>query len=555
MAALPTTCSIIHDLPSFVPMCSLAPAASVTVADIQTIAIAVQSELNAFLLTLSPYEQARLFGTAFQLVLHDASEADIRSVDFMGADGCLSNSAKNVELTAADSYVNTVIEPMWQKYCDKISRADFWVLFAKLALEKSDPTKVLQFNFQYGRKDATAGCNAGLNRLIDNQRDEDDLFNVFVEQMGLSSNDAMTLMGGRSVGFHESYQFSWDNTPDAFDNNYFQSLIDKAWISTYFPTDRSRNLWFDIAGVSGLNGVDVPYTTNGTWEEQVEVNVQMSAFPSILPTAVPTVAPSAAPSAVPTFVPTATQTVAPTVIPTVVPTQTPTTVPTFPPTKTPTAAPTVATTTLQAGWGQCGGQLWTGPTQCVANYECTVSSVWYSQCTPVVVVPGPGEQTAWGQCGGQGWTGPTKCVAGCNCVVSSQWYSQCYPTRRLQASSSAMPPVALTNLDVSIAYPISIQYSLYYKGYLTHLGDKCGMTMVSNNQKQGCINAGKEIAGWAEHAMDRVKLYAANNEAFLEYFAGAFERLTTVGYNIVGVVVQDGKFGDLTEVNVVSNNI
>ncbi|KAK7042480.1 4-O-methyl-glucuronoyl methylesterase, partial [Favolaschia claudopus] len=33
-------------------------------------------------------------------------------------------------------------------------------------------------------------------------------------------------------------------------------------------------------------------------------------------------------------------------------------------------------------YGQCGGQGWTGPTTCPANWACTVSNDWYSQCLP-----------------------------------------------------------------------------------------------------------------------------------------------------------------------------
>lgn len=35
------------------------------------------------------------------------------------------------------------------------------------------------------------------------------------------------------------------------------------------------------------------------------------------------------------------------------------------------------------------------------------------------------QQTKWGQCGGQGWTGPTQCVPPSTCQVQNQWYSQC----------------------------------------------------------------------------------------------------------------------------------
>lgn len=33
----------------------------------------------------------------------------------------------------------------------------------------------------------------------------------------------------------------------------------------------------------------------------------------------------------------------------------------------------------------------------------------------------------WNQCGGQGWTGATNCVPGTTCVAYSIWYSQCNP--------------------------------------------------------------------------------------------------------------------------------
>ncbi|TKW50987.1 Endoglucanase B [Colletotrichum tanaceti] len=35
------------------------------------------------------------------------------------------------------------------------------------------------------------------------------------------------------------------------------------------------------------------------------------------------------------------------------------------------------------------------------------------------------QQAPWGQCGGSGWTGPTTCVAGWQCVKAHEWYSQC----------------------------------------------------------------------------------------------------------------------------------
>lgn len=31
-------------------------------------------------------------------------------------------------------------------------------------------------------------------------------------------------------------------------------------------------------------------------------------------------------------------------------------------------------------WGQCGGNGWTGPTQCISPYTCQKLNDWYSQC-------------------------------------------------------------------------------------------------------------------------------------------------------------------------------
>ncbi|EAU83902.1 hypothetical protein CC1G_10307 [Coprinopsis cinerea okayama7 len=51
-----------------------------------------------------------------------------------------------------------------------------------------------------------------------------------------------------------------------------------------------------------------------------------------------------------------------------------------------------------------------------------------------------GQATAgpYGQCGGQGWSGPTECTSGYTCTVSNQWYSQCLPGA---APTTVAPPV------------------------------------------------------------------------------------------------------------------
>lgn len=42
----------------------------------------------------------------------------------------------------------------------------------------------------------------------------------------------------------------------------------------------------------------------------------------------------------------------------------------------------LAVSAQQSAYGQCGGIGWSGATTCVANYTCTVSNPYYSQCLP-----------------------------------------------------------------------------------------------------------------------------------------------------------------------------
>jgi hypothetical protein len=133
--------------------------------------------------------RSNLFGQAVRLVFHDAGEVDIRSsVDLFGPDGCLANNGDSAGLTEASSLVNSVMEPIWQSVCDRISRADFWVLFGKLMVEAAAVVPVT-LPFQYGRRD-NVDCEGGAGRLPSAQGGLDEISRVFVSQMGVTLNDA-----------------------------------------------------------------------------------------------------------------------------------------------------------------------------------------------------------------------------------------------------------------------------------------------------------------------------------------------------------------------------
>ena len=48
---------------------------------------------------------------------------------------------------------------------------------------------------------------------------------------------------------------------------------------------------------------------------------------------------------------------------------------------------------------------------------------------PTTAQPGQAIVALWGQCGGEGYTGSTNCGVGNQCLYQSQWYSQCVPKK------------------------------------------------------------------------------------------------------------------------------
>jgi hypothetical protein len=133
---------------------------------------------------------ADIYGKAIRLAFHDAAEFDKSSTDLSGPDGCLSNSPFNNGLVEPASLVNTFIEPLWQSVCDKISRADFWGLFAKIMAEEAALPEKMNIPFSYGRQDSSV-CSTDYNRLPDAQKGMNEIIDLFVTRMGLTLADGV----------------------------------------------------------------------------------------------------------------------------------------------------------------------------------------------------------------------------------------------------------------------------------------------------------------------------------------------------------------------------
>jgi catalase (peroxidase I) len=151
---------------------------------------AIVTEFNALITGKDAVYLSALYGGAVRLAFHDAGEVDVRTTDLAGPDGCLSSSADNAGIVEPASVVVSILEPLWQQYCDQISRADFWALMGKLCVEAADPTRTISIPFYYGRTDSVGACEAGAGRLPGAEGGYASVKQVFVTQMGMTMSDA-----------------------------------------------------------------------------------------------------------------------------------------------------------------------------------------------------------------------------------------------------------------------------------------------------------------------------------------------------------------------------
>ncbi|KAJ3564253.1 hypothetical protein NP233_g8414 [Leucocoprinus birnbaumii] len=87
------------------------------------------------------------------------------------------------------------------------------------------------------------------------------------------------------------------------------------------------------------------------------------------------------------------------------------------PPSTTTAGSTTTTTTSKT----------TTTTSSTTTSSTTTTSSHTTTTTTSTTSSGGTPAGGYGQCGGQGWTGPTTCVAGYHCVSQNPYYSQCVP--------------------------------------------------------------------------------------------------------------------------------
>merc|ERR1712167_520372 len=140
--------------------------------------------------------------------------------------------------------------PVWRKYCNKLSFADFMVLMSKFSIERSRGTKKgAPIKYAIGRKDSR-DCNAGKGRLPDHQIGFSEFPRVFENQMKMTVKQGVTLTGAHTIGHvHTEYSkfgFSgdehariknpkmnaWTEDPHVFEGHeYYTQMFDKPWLN------------------------------------------------------------------------------------------------------------------------------------------------------------------------------------------------------------------------------------------------------------------------------------------------------------------------------------
>lgn len=183
------------------------------------------------------FDKADFIGGAVRLSFHDAGTWDKGSKSG-GPDGCLHMA--DPDNGGLSEVVRDLIEPLYEPYKERLSRADFWVLAANTALTNAAASiSRLVIPFNYGRFDCnkeTWNVDAiGMGRLPHADKGWDHVKKVFVTRMGLSVTDIVALLGAHTLGRtdidNSGFAGPWvePSLAHVFDSEYYVSMIQQPW--------------------------------------------------------------------------------------------------------------------------------------------------------------------------------------------------------------------------------------------------------------------------------------------------------------------------------------
>lgn len=220
----------------------------------------------------------RVVGGLVRLPFHDAVTYNpVTSIG--GPDGCVDfNDPDNGGLSKVWTKTvssSTSLQGYYNKWATKISQADFFALAGMVGVMMSEGPDIygrknalcscvadlcvtatadisapcMQFN--YGRDDSTTCAATDTGLFPSSQLAHQHIIDVFITRLGFTAEEVVALMGGHTVGravLDESktgftktevaasqipadgLPGAWDQSPDRFDNKYFQQIRNVTWV-------------------------------------------------------------------------------------------------------------------------------------------------------------------------------------------------------------------------------------------------------------------------------------------------------------------------------------
>jgi len=219
-----------------------------------------------------------VLGGIIRLAWHDAVEYDHRTngADGLRSDGCIDfTNPENKRMNEGLQLSIRRLEPIWLQHCEKISRADFWVLAAISAIQAACPYLITRlgdplastmagaiggnFNrrlfkggslhqfyvipFKYGRIDranctyaASSNLNDPRRRIPHPEGGVNEIKTLVMDKFGLDAKHAVALFGAHTLGHANQstsgYNSSWQDRADLFTITYFKLLAVLNWQRT-----------------------------------------------------------------------------------------------------------------------------------------------------------------------------------------------------------------------------------------------------------------------------------------------------------------------------------
>ena len=238
-------------------------------------------------------------GAIVRLAFHDAAGGD--GALARGSNGCIDFAAvDNTGLTEVIAQLDAAHAP----FTSVVSRADFWVLAASVAIEVAttladgvDPLVLmdilnlpslpssgpLKLPVRFGRVDA--GSCTNMDMLIPPASFSWAQIVLNFNRFGITTDETVALFGAHAVGRAETanlgFNGGWTKTQSSFSNRYYYRLSQSSWTS---GNPKTSNVW--------LNGCGGSDTSTLMLKTDVELGVtpseECAGFnPTDLPSATP----------------------------------------------------------------------------------------------------------------------------------------------------------------------------------------------------------------------------------------------------------------------------